>query len=207
LNNDFSPVKSVHSEVNCVQFSLMNIMHLNIDKYRHQLEILKQRIPRTPFCQSTFCIRLWKEAFITDDGDVYPCCHKLPWKVGNLYKDSLEEIWNDGPLKLVRYLSRHRGLYCYERCTLLDEMERQAVCTEAEKGLIEYGQLRRIKILFGQLCNISCIMCDQNHRSKKQLSVELLREKINWTNIEDIEFQGGGTHGNERLQGGLSLAY
>jgi MoaA/NifB/PqqE/SkfB family radical SAM enzyme len=166
-------------------------MDLNIDRHLQQLEILKQRIPRAPFQKGTFCVRLWQEAFITDDADVYPCCHKLPWKLGNLHDANLEELWNGTRIKGARHMSLHRSLYCHERCTLLDEAERAVQPTEEDKGFAQYRRLRRVKILFGELCNIACIMCDQDHRSKKQLSVDLLREKIDWTHIEEIEFQGG----------------
>ncbi len=166
-------------------------MDFKIDKHLQQLEIFKQRIPWNLFRQPTFCTRLWQEAFITDNGDVYPCCHNLPWKYGNLHKSSLKEIWNNKRIHGARLLSLNHGLYCREKCTLLDETERSAVATSKEKGQVEYRKLRRIKILFGQLCNLECIMCNQNHLSNKQLSFDLLRDKVDWTHLEDIEFQGG----------------
>jgi sulfatase maturation enzyme AslB (radical SAM superfamily) len=46
-------------------------------------------------------------------------------------------------------------------------------------------------LLFGEFCNISCIMCEQNHRSKTILDDAVLKRNIDWEHIEEVEFQGG----------------
>jgi MoaA/NifB/PqqE/SkfB family radical SAM enzyme len=91
----------------------------------------------------------------------------------------------------MRRLALTRTLLCYDRCRLLDEQEFLARPGPDTKVQAPYSGLKRLKLLIGELCNIQCIMCDQHHRSKRQLPVELLQRNIDWTHIEDIELQGG----------------
>ena len=51
---------------------------------------------------STYCPRLWKEAFIKEVGEVYACCHQQPKKLGNIYKQSLADIFNNNIWQAMR---------------------------------------------------------------------------------------------------------
>jgi len=140
---------------------------------------------------STFCPRLWTSAFIVDNGDVYACCHYQPFKLGNIHERTLEQIWNDRFAQDARSQSLNGDLGCYASCNLLDETARKAR-QNARHGLTTpYANLRRLKILFGELCNIACIMCWQDHKSRLQLSLDVIKQQVDFTHIEKIEFQGG----------------
>ncbi len=159
---------------------------------RRQVERAAQRAPRTiPFTMPTFCPRLFSEAFVSDAGHVFTCCHFAPFGMGSLAEKNLGEIWNGPTMRAARAMSMHRTLHCHERCTLLDEKERAWVPAPDDGTSMPYGRLRRLKLLMGELCNIACVMCDQDHSSRRQLPLDLLRRRIDWGPIDDIEFQGG----------------
>src|SRR3972149_11312502 len=63
--------------------------------------------------KGTNCPKLWDSAFIDQYGNVFNCCHSRPGSSGNLYKTNMTDIWRSSPrLKLFRWLSRHKALYC-----------------------------------------------------------------------------------------------
>ena len=47
----------------------------------------------------TFCPRLWDEVFVDKNGDVYTCCHRKPRAWGNIYRNTLAELWNNAVLQ------------------------------------------------------------------------------------------------------------
>jgi MoaA/NifB/PqqE/SkfB family radical SAM enzyme len=89
-------------------------------------------------------------------------------------------------------MSARGGLPCFDHCHLLSEQE-LAVPFEHDVHTAEvpYESLRRVTMLFGELCNVACTMCDQDHLSKVSLSLDLLRTRIEWHAIEEITIQGG----------------
>jgi MoaA/NifB/PqqE/SkfB family radical SAM enzyme len=129
--------------------------------------------------------------FVNDKGEVYFCCHEQPHTLGNIHKASLEKLWNNFKARQMRRLALTRTLLCYDRCRLLDSEEFSARPGPDTTPYVPYSHLKRIKVLVGELCNIQCIMCNQDHRSKRQLAVGLVKEKIDFSHIEDIELQGG----------------
>jgi pyruvate-formate lyase-activating enzyme len=141
--------------------------------------------------QSTFCPRLWSEAFIDDKANVFFCCHSQPYAIGNLQDAPLSELWHGLAAKQARQMSLHRGLACFAGCTLLDERERAMEMPSGPASAPAYSELKRVKIMMGELCNIACIMCHQDHRSRRQLSTALLRERVDFSNIDRIELFGG----------------
>ena len=166
-------------------------MALNLERYRRQLEKTLQRVPRKLLVEQTYCPRMWSEVFINDHGEVYFCCHTLPFRVGNVYDSTLEELWGGFRARQARRMSLTRTLYCYDRCTLLTAEEHAMLPGPDSSAVPAYSALTRLKILMGELCNLRCSMCDQDHRSKVHLPLELLKRRIDFTHITDIEFQGG----------------
>lgn len=165
---------------------------MDLVQLRRRFEKVKRSVPsHLPLTVPTFCPRMWGEAFINDHGDVYYCCHKSPYGLGNLHDAPLSELWNSARSKQMRTMSLTRTLLCYDRCRLLSEEEKETRPQKGDGIHVPYENLSRLKILMGELCNIQCIMCDQDHRSKKALSLEMLQTRIDWTHIDDIEFQGG----------------
>ncbi len=140
------------------------------------------------FNRHTFCPRLWDEFYIDEKGDVYSCCHAKPKALGNLHEQTLEQICNGETIQALRRESLEGRLGCYEKCTLLDKNELKPV----EMPLtIDYGDVKRLKVMFGEGCNIGCIMCPQNHKSKVALDADLLAQQVDLAPFESIELQGG----------------
>jgi MoaA/NifB/PqqE/SkfB family radical SAM enzyme len=138
--------------------------------------------------KGTYCPKLWDSAFVDQFGNVFNCCHSRPGSSGNLYKTSMTDIWRKSPrLKLFRWLSRHKALYCALDCILLTEAEMNS--TPRKAPAIQHPSV--VRVLHGELCNIACPMCWQNHTDKRMISNEVLQNQIDWTQVNDIELQGG----------------
>ena len=138
--------------------------------------------------KGTYCPKLWDSAFVDQFGNVYNCCHSRPGSLGNLYKTSTTDIWRKSPrLKLFRWLSRHKALYCALDCTLLSEAEKNS--TPRKQPAFQHPTV--VRVLHGELCNLACPMCWQNHTDRLMISNEVLQKNIDWNRVEDIELQGG----------------
>ncbi len=138
--------------------------------------------------EKTFCPRLWNEIYINVNGDVFACCHEKPKVLGNIYKKKLKEICNSPIIKEFRKKSLLGTLDCYQNCKLLQKKEKYPEQDDIE---IDYNQLKRIKIEFGEACNLNCIMCWQDSKNKISLDYKKLIENVDITPFEDIEIQGG----------------
>ena len=136
----------------------------------------------------TYCPRLWDEIFIDKTGQVYSCCHWKPASIGSIYETPLRELCNNKVIRAFRGESLDGNLACFRGCTLLDKNE---IRMEREGSSIDYGELRRIKILFAETCNIHCVMCWQDGRSKESLDYDTLIRNVDLEPFESIEIQGG----------------
>ncbi len=138
---------------------------------------------------NTYCPRLWNEFFINSNGNVYSCCHHKPGKLGNIYKEKLSSIYNNELIKSFRKKSLSGKLNCYKKCNLLSKEETaKYIFTGLET---DTKNLRRLKIVFGEGCNINCKMCWQNSKSKKMLNFEILKRNIDLQDFELVDLQGG----------------
>ncbi len=140
--------------------------------------------------RKTYCPRLWTESFIFEDGNVFACCHEKPKPLGNINKNSLEEIYNGKLMQETRTKSLTGKLSCYKNCSLLKEEEFEDSTTDI---IAPYELLDRLKIQFGQDCNINCIMCYQvkNKRGNPSNSYEALVSNVNLEPFQVVEMQGG----------------
>jgi len=136
----------------------------------------------------TYCPRLWDEIFIDEQGNVYTCCHCLPEVLGSIYDQSLREISNNEIIQRLRRESLEGRLACFGNCTLLDKSE----AVERKEHLeIDYDELKRLKLMFGEACNIECIMCWQDSKNKLALDFERMKDNLDLGPFTSIELQGG----------------
>ena len=136
----------------------------------------------------THCPYLYDSVFINSNGDVYICCHWYPGVIGNIYKNTLEEIWeNSEKLRQYRFWSKNKGLFCFFRCNILTNTQKQ----KAPNNPKPLPYPRRVWLLMSEFCNINCIMCGLNKNSKVFLDNETLKKNIDWRKVDEIEFQGG----------------
>lgn len=137
----------------------------------------------------TYCHFLWDSVFIDYNGNIYNCCHKKPGIIGNIYERDLLTVWEKGlKLKMFRLMSLNRCLECFNNCNLTPAI--------GDKGSIMHDRVSikypsTITILYGLLCNLKCSMCWQDHHNNIMLENEILKKNIDWSRVENIEFQGG----------------
>ncbi len=138
--------------------------------------------------KSTYCHRLWDEIFINEWGNIYSCCHQRPCKFGNIKNIKLIDVVNCDKIKNYREKSLKGKLHCFKHCNLLHKRE---LLNLKSSSIIDYSELKRIKISFGQGCNINCIMCWQNSKSKRNMDYKKIAENVDITPFESIEILGG----------------
>ena len=131
---------------------------------------------------------LWDSVFLDPNGNLYACCHYRPDVLGNIYHQDLATIWSQSSaLKAFRQQSLAGRLECAEKCTILTDQEKY--CTELPELNPKYP--RRLWILYGEQCNIRCVMCPQDHRSQTMLDASILKKNIRWDEVKEIDLQGG----------------
>lgn len=137
-----------------------------------------------------YCHHLWEEIFINHLGDVYACCHYMPEIVGNIYKNSLEEIWNSKRMKICRKRCLRGALHCRRACYIAP---RHYDLSETPTLEVPLSRLWKVWFLFGERCNISCIMCPQRGQDKSipVLEFEKIKDKIPTDHITSVVIQGG----------------
>ena len=139
---------------------------------------------------TTYCPRLWTELYIDCDGAVYVCCHGRPGRLGSIYDTSLAALADGARLHRLRAASLTGALSCRKGCTLLSAEEIAATPPPAD-GIGAPAHLRRLKIHFGEACNIACIMCGQDHRSRRGLDLERMLVNLDLSPFAVIDLQGG----------------
>ncbi|MFH1876758.1 MAG: radical SAM/SPASM domain-containing protein [Candidatus Omnitrophota bacterium] len=137
-----------------------------------------------------YCHHLWEETFINYLGDVYACCHYMPEIVGNIYRDSWAEIWNSRRMKISRKRCLAGALHCRRACYIAS---RQYDLPQRPPLSVAPDKLRKIWLLFGERCNVSCIMCPQRGQdtSIPVLDFEKIKDKIPVTAATTVVIQGG----------------
>ena len=164
-----------------------------ISKVRHEAEkywqISKPAIKGLLLNKSsTYCPLLWDSVFIDQHGNVFTCCHYQPGILGSIYSHDLSKIWTRSiKLRTLRWMSLNRCLHCFHECTLLSKSQKASSVLPHKS--MKYP--RKLRILYGEFCNISCIMCYQDNRSKIMINNEIIKKNVDFSLIEDIDLQGG----------------
>lgn len=137
---------------------------------------------------NTYCEKLWDELYIDYTGDVYSCCHQGPEVIGNIYNESMDEIINKDKILEFRKMSLDGNLKCYESCTLQSSRMKQK---NVENNVLIQDKMHILKILYGELCNINCIMCWQDSNNTEILDFDKLKQNIQIERFEQVIIQGG----------------
>lgn len=140
--------------------------------------------------KNRYCFWLWSTLYIRNDGDVYVCCHNEPGIIGNIHKQNLKEIWASRKLERYRKLCLEGRLMCMADCNLYpkDLVQKR---DKRRSVTVPYEGLKRLWLLFGTKCNISCVMCPQDHDSGMILSNKVLLNNIDFKEIREIVVAGG----------------
>lgn len=124
----------------------------------------------------TFCMLPWVHMHAFPDGRAYPCCLSDYWHpVGDLRKNTMEEVWNQTPYKTMR-VNMLNDKPCKE-CTKCYENERNGAFSMRNDANRNYGHLinevdqthedgfnaefkiRYWDVRFSNLCNMRCRSC------------------------------------------------
>ena len=124
----------------------------------------------------SFCMLPWMHMHAFPDGRAYPCCLSDYWHpVGDLRKNTMEEVWNQDKYKTMR-VNMLEDKPCQE-CTKCYEQEENGFFSMRYDSNRNYGhyikeveetlpdgtnpkfQLRYWDVRFSNLCNFSCRSC------------------------------------------------
>ena len=129
-----------------------------------------------PQYQGKFCRLPWQQIQIDEDGDMMLCgCQNhMPYVVGNIYHNSIEEIWNNPQSQKVRdSVMSGDFTYCNWTCPYLNNLE-----PRPEHAPTVTAWPRHIKIDLDLSCNLKCPSCREqpiieknSHRIDQQTKV------------------------------------
>ena len=124
----------------------------------------------------SFCMMPWMHMHAFPDGRAFPCCLADYWHpVGDLRKNTMEEVWNQAPYKTMR-VNMLEGRKCKE-CTKCYEQEANGFFSMRNDATRNYGhhikevekteadgthpefKIRYWDVRFSNLCNFSCRSC------------------------------------------------
>jgi len=124
----------------------------------------------------SFCMLPWMHMHAFPDGRAYPCCLSDYWHpVGDLRKNTMEEVWNQEPYRLMRQ-NMLEDKPCKE-CTKCYEQEQHGAFSMRYDSNRNYGhhiaevdntkpdgthpdfKIRYWDVRFSNLCNFSCRSC------------------------------------------------
>jgi len=137
---------------------------------------------------NTFCPLLWNSIFINKKGDVYPCCHSKPKIIGNIYDKPLIKICNDDIILGLRKKSLNGNLECFKECSILNKTN---IPSLNKNLLIDYSNLKHLKIMFGEKCNLDCIMCPYDSKNSLELDSKVLIKNVDVKPFRNVEILGG----------------
>jgi len=125
----------------------------------------------------TFCIYPWIHLHAYPTGEAYPCCHAemKPGVVGNCRTNTLEEIWNDLPMRNLRLaMLTEEAMPACTRCYEQEESgffsgrksankhhghHIKRVANTRVDGSLEQFEMTYWDIRFSNLCNLKCRSC------------------------------------------------
>jgi radical SAM protein with 4Fe4S-binding SPASM domain len=94
----------------------LRMVYLN--RGRGLFGFLKEREPVDFPTDPSLCVKPWTSIYVEPDGEVRPCCYLSP-VYGNLYDQSLEQVWNSAEAQNLRAAMREKDppdacRNCYE---------------------------------------------------------------------------------------------
>lgn len=128
-----------------------------------------------------FCPIPFEELEIHITGEVYTCCPNWNkfYSIGNIYKQSLEEIWNsDRAIELRKRLLNKDYSLCDKNCcpqVCLNNYKTKFK-TEYKEKMEEFP--KSIKFVYDKECNIACKICRKEVKRNSDEKLEILNSKI-----------------------------
>ena len=127
----------------------------------------------------TFCMLPWTHMHMWPNGDTYPCClgdSRMP--VGSSHKNTMQEIWNNGPMRKLRknMLAGEKSPEC-RRCYEQEEHGINTLRISSNKEFADHWNkveeteedgsagmvnMAYLDIRFSNFCNLRCRTCGPN---------------------------------------------
>jgi len=127
----------------------------------------------------TFCMLPWTHMHMWPNGDTYPCClgdSRMP--VGSSHKNTMQEIWNDEPMRKLRknMLAGKKSPEC-RRCYEQEEHGINTLRISSNKEFADHWNkveeteedgsagminMAYLDIRFSNFCNLRCRTCGPN---------------------------------------------
>ena len=154
----------------------------------------------------SFCTQPWNSITLRWGGRVQPCCGNSTI-LGNIYNETIDEIWNGKSMQNVRNLikdGKHTQAGCSSYCPVLREVqkkqEQKIIPKKWEEGLRTSTAFRenvdiykqdildskividnkpiRMEIQTTEECNMKCIMCHQDHNNKESVPHDIINNNF-----------------------------
>jgi sulfatase maturation enzyme AslB (radical SAM superfamily) len=138
---------------------------------------------------TAMCNKLWDEVFIDFTGGVYSCCHKYPQKIGDIYQSTLDEIMNNSLMQKYRQDALNGKLECRRDCNISPST--RVTNSNSDNPHLAMNSFHVLKILYGEICNINCIMCWQDSLRKDIIDFDLIKKRVDISQFSHVLLQGG----------------
>ncbi|MEW6263112.1 MAG: radical SAM protein [Thermodesulfobacteriota bacterium] len=138
----------------------------------------------------TVCHFPWTTIYLEPNGDAFPCCHRQPFRLGNIYCNTALEILKGREATTVRLQAGRSELACFQRCTRAPSRR----CYNAGRRPYPVSpqvRLEELHVNISTRCNLKCVMCGQDHRARETLNPALLTAAVDWTGSPRLIIQGG----------------
>lgn len=120
------------------------------------------------------CSWIHDSLMINPRGEVRACCFRQPGVLGNIYENTLEEIFNGAIVKKFRQQEIDGTLPCLQHCNL---EQKPQVPDHVDSDY--HSDFSNLLIEFGEFCNVRCVMCThQDHVSRVELDPETLIKNV-----------------------------
>ncbi|MBQ2645579.1 SPASM domain-containing protein [bacterium] len=128
------------------------------------------------------CSQPFENLEIKFNGDLHFCCERhLPISIGNIYKNSFDEIWNSEVAKKIRKcIVKSNYSLCHEElCTTLQSKAKniQDISFLKDDGTILKGP-KYVTFCHDRECNIACVYCRKELLKNSDEEIAFLNEKI-----------------------------
>lgn len=143
-------------------------------------------------------------------GEVYTCCSiaiKNGFSIGNIFTDSIDQIWNSDNAKKLRYsVSKGNFEYCQEKCIYWKNREQRLypILERQESSYTDFSQCTlekgpaHITLSCDETCNLQCKSCRVSKRgltrdeSRKLEAVLFQKIRPLLSNCHQLDLLGSG---------------
>lgn len=126
------------------------------------------------------CSNPFERAEIDGFGDIYNCCKfHLPIKMGNIYENSFEEIWNSESAQKIRQnvLNGDYSMCNKDCCCRLINFENPEEMTTIPEVVMQKGP-KHVSFCYDKECNIACTICRDEIWRNTDEELKVLNDKI-----------------------------